>query len=162
MYNQRAGRKGRKYIAGRSGDDSASAPAPRLQMPRSKPNSSTRSAAWYRTPCGCRAGKTRPSSGNAFSHSWVFRMVSANQHLRSLLRKFGRNGSRIVLTARSGQHLAHRFQKLGFNYTRNEIDVLYAEFLKVADRKKKKWKMLTSGNGQNVELLGNYTIKTFS
>ena len=32
--------------------------------------------------------------------------------------------------------LAHRFQKLGFQYTRNDIDVLYEQFLKVADRKK--------------------------
>ncbi len=49
----------------------------------------------------------------------------------------GADGSRIVLTARSGRSaLAHRFQKLGFQYTRNDIDVLYNQFLKIADRKK--------------------------
>jgi 2-isopropylmalate synthase len=49
----------------------------------------------------------------------------------------GADGSKIVLTARSGRSaLAHRFLKLGYNYNRNDIDVLYNEFLKVADRKK--------------------------
>jgi 2-isopropylmalate synthase len=49
----------------------------------------------------------------------------------------GADGSKIVLTARSGRSaLAHRFQKLGFQYNRNDIDVLYDRFLKVADRKK--------------------------
>jgi 2-isopropylmalate synthase len=49
----------------------------------------------------------------------------------------GADGSKIVLTARSGRSaLAHRFHKLGFQYTRNDIDVLYEQFLKVADRKK--------------------------
>ena len=49
----------------------------------------------------------------------------------------GADGSKIVLTARSGRSaLAHRFHKLGYQYTRNDIDVLYDEFVKVADRKK--------------------------
>jgi 2-isopropylmalate synthase len=49
----------------------------------------------------------------------------------------GAGGSRIVLTARSGRSaLAHRFQKLGFDFCRNDIDILYKEFLQVADRKK--------------------------
>ena len=49
----------------------------------------------------------------------------------------GADGSKIVLTARSGRSaLAYRFLKLGYQYNRNDIDVLYAEFLKVADRKK--------------------------
>ena len=49
----------------------------------------------------------------------------------------GADGSRIVLTARSGRSaLAYRFLKLGYEYNRNDIDILYAEFLKVADRKK--------------------------
>jgi 2-isopropylmalate synthase len=49
----------------------------------------------------------------------------------------GADGSKIVLTARSGRSaLAHRFQKLGYQYNRNDIDILYAEFVKVADRKK--------------------------
>lgn len=49
----------------------------------------------------------------------------------------GAEGSRIVLTARSGRSaLAHRFQKLGYHYNRNDIDVLYDRFLKLADTKK--------------------------
>ncbi|HYC28375.1 MAG TPA: 2-isopropylmalate synthase, partial [Chitinophagaceae bacterium] len=49
----------------------------------------------------------------------------------------GAEGSKIVLTARSGRHaLAHRFQKLGYQYSRNDIDVLYEKFLKMADTKK--------------------------
>jgi len=49
----------------------------------------------------------------------------------------GAEGSKIVLTARSGRSaLAYRFQKLGFQYNRNDIDVLYQEFLKIADKTK--------------------------
>src|SRR5678809_812007 len=49
----------------------------------------------------------------------------------------GAQGSKIVLTARSGRSaLAYRFQKLGYQYTRNDVDFLYNEFLKLADRKK--------------------------
>jgi len=49
----------------------------------------------------------------------------------------GADGSKIVLTARSGRSaLAYRFLKLGYNYNRNDIDALYIEFLKVADSKK--------------------------
>lgn len=49
----------------------------------------------------------------------------------------GADGSLIVLTARSGRSaLAHRFQKLGYEFVRDDIDVLYQSFLKVADKKK--------------------------
>jgi 2-isopropylmalate synthase len=49
----------------------------------------------------------------------------------------GAEQSKIVLTARSGRSaLAYRFQKLGLQYTRNDIDVLYEQFLKIADLKK--------------------------
>src|SRR3954454_17393225 len=49
----------------------------------------------------------------------------------------GADHSKIVLTARSGRSaLAHRFHKLGYQFTRNEIDVLYQQFLEVADNKK--------------------------
>ena len=42
-----------------------------------------------------------------------------------------------MLTARSGRSaLAHRLSKLGYQFTRNDIDVLYGTFLKVADVKK--------------------------
>ncbi|HCL82408.1 MAG TPA: 2-isopropylmalate synthase [Chitinophagaceae bacterium] len=49
----------------------------------------------------------------------------------------GADGSKIVLTARSGRSaLAHRFRILGYDFTRNEIDSLYTEFLRMADTKK--------------------------
>jgi len=49
----------------------------------------------------------------------------------------GADSSKIVLTARSGRSaLAYRFRKLGFEFTRNDIDILYEQFLKVADSKK--------------------------
>ena len=78
---------------------------------------------------------------NAFSHSSG---IHQDGFLKEALtyeiinpEEVGAGGSRIVLTARSGRSaLAHRFHKLGYQYTRNDIDVLYLEFLKVADRKK--------------------------
>jgi 2-isopropylmalate synthase len=49
----------------------------------------------------------------------------------------GADGSKIVLTARSGRSaLAHRFRIIGYDFTRNEIDALYTEFLVLADTKK--------------------------
>jgi len=78
---------------------------------------------------------------NAFSHSSG---IHQDGFLKNALNyeiispdEVGADGSRIVLTARSGRSaLAYRFLKLGYEYNRNDIDVLYAEFLKVADRKK--------------------------
>lgn len=49
----------------------------------------------------------------------------------------GAEESKIVLTARSGRSaLAHRLLKIGYEFNRNDIDVLYEQFLKVADQKK--------------------------
>ncbi len=49
----------------------------------------------------------------------------------------GADSSKIVLTARSGRSaLAYRFQKLGFLFYRNDVDILYDRFLQVADHKK--------------------------
>jgi 2-isopropylmalate synthase len=78
---------------------------------------------------------------NAFSHSSG---IHQDGFLKDALtyeiinpEEVGADGSKIVLTARSGRSaLAHRFHKLGYQYTRNDIDVLYLEFLKVADIKK--------------------------
>jgi 2-isopropylmalate synthase len=78
---------------------------------------------------------------NAFSHSSG---IHQDGFLKDALtyeiinpEEVGADGSKIVLTARSGRSaLAHRFHKLGYQYTRNDIDVLYIEFLKVADIKK--------------------------
>ena len=78
---------------------------------------------------------------NAFSHSSG---IHQDGFLKDSLtyeiinpEEVGAGGSKIVLTARSGRSaLAHRFHKLGYQYNRNDIDVLYVEFLKVADIKK--------------------------
>lgn len=78
---------------------------------------------------------------NAFSHSSG---IHQDGFLKDALtyeiinpEEVGAGGSKIVLTARSGRSaLAHRLHKLGYQYTRNDIDVLYVEFLKVADIKK--------------------------
>ncbi|MBK9395822.1 MAG: 2-isopropylmalate synthase [Saprospiraceae bacterium] len=49
----------------------------------------------------------------------------------------GADSSKILLTARSGRSaLAFRFQKLGFQFDRDQVDNLYHEFVKVADLKK--------------------------
>jgi len=49
----------------------------------------------------------------------------------------GVNESSIILTARSGRSaLAYRFKNIGFDVTKNQLDILYKEFLKVADVKK--------------------------
>lgn len=49
----------------------------------------------------------------------------------------GADSSKIVLTARSGRSaLAHRFHNLGFDFNRDQVDMLYQEFLVVADNKK--------------------------
>ncbi len=78
---------------------------------------------------------------NAFSHSSGIHqdgfLKDAQTYEIINPEEVGAEESKIVLTARSGRSaLAHRFQKLGFTYSRNDIDVLYQEFLKVADSKK--------------------------
>lgn len=78
---------------------------------------------------------------NAFSHSSG---IHQDGFLKEAItyeiinpEEVGADGSKIVLTARSGRSaLAHRLQKLGYQFNRNDIDVLYAEFLKIADTKK--------------------------
>jgi 2-isopropylmalate synthase len=49
----------------------------------------------------------------------------------------GADNSKIVLTARSGRSaLAYRFKNLGYDFSRNDVDILYEQFLKVADEMK--------------------------
>lgn len=78
---------------------------------------------------------------NAFSHSSGIHqdgfLKDAQTYEIINPEQVGADGSKIVLTARSGRSaLAHRFHKLGFMFTRNDVDVLYEQFLSVADRKK--------------------------
>jgi 2-isopropylmalate synthase len=78
---------------------------------------------------------------NAFSHSSG---IHQDGFLKDAINyeiinpeEVGAEMSKIVLTARSGRSaLAHRFSKIGYQFDRNDIDVLYQQFLKVADQKK--------------------------
>jgi len=78
---------------------------------------------------------------NAFSHSSG---IHQDGFLKNKLtyesinpEAVGADSSKIVLTARSGRSaLAFRFQKLGFSFYRNDVDLLYEQFLQVADLKK--------------------------
>ena len=75
---------------------------------------------------------------NAFSHSSG---IHQDGFLKDKLTyesidpaEVGADESKIVLTARSGRSaLAFRFKKLGYEFSRDDIDVLYKEFLKLAD-----------------------------
>ena len=78
---------------------------------------------------------------NAFAHSSGIHQDGflKNAENYEIIRpeEVGADSSKIVLTARSGRSaLAHRFQKLGYDFNRNDIDTLYQAFLKVADVKK--------------------------
>jgi 2-isopropylmalate synthase len=78
---------------------------------------------------------------NAFSHSSGIHqdgfLKDTSTYEIIAPEEVGADSSKIVLTARSGRSaLAYRFQKLGHQFTRNDIDELYARFLEIADTKK--------------------------
>jgi 2-isopropylmalate synthase len=78
---------------------------------------------------------------NAFSHSSGIHQDGflKDSQTYEIIRpeEVGADISKIVLTARSGRSaLAYRFKNLGFEFTRNDIDILYDRFLQVADNKK--------------------------
>jgi Isopropylmalate/homocitrate/citramalate synthases len=78
---------------------------------------------------------------NAFSHSSGIHqdgfLKNAQTYEIIAPEEVGAEGSKIILTARSGRSaLAHRFHKLGYQFDRDDVDALYEEFLLVADRKK--------------------------
>jgi 2-isopropylmalate synthase len=78
---------------------------------------------------------------NAFSHSSGIHqdgfLKDASTYEIINPEEVGAEGSRIVLTARSGRSaLAFRLHKIGYSFTRNDIDTLYERFLQVADTKK--------------------------
>ncbi|MBH2003647.1 MAG: 2-isopropylmalate synthase [Sphingobacteriia bacterium] len=78
---------------------------------------------------------------NAFSHSSGIHqdgfLKDAQTYEIINPEQVGAEGSKIVLTARSGRSaLAYRLQKLGYAFTRNDIDALYQRFLEIADGKK--------------------------
>ncbi len=78
---------------------------------------------------------------NAFSHSSGIHqdgfLKDAQTYEIITPEEVGADGSKVVLTARSGRSaLAYRFQKLGYEFNRDHIDHLYHEFLRVADNKR--------------------------
>ncbi|MDQ0781708.1 2-isopropylmalate synthase [Chryseobacterium sp. W4I1] len=78
---------------------------------------------------------------NAFAHSSGIHQdgVIKNRETYEIIdpEEVGVNASSIILTARSGRSaLAYRFKHIGYEITKNELDFLYQEFLKIADRKK--------------------------
>lgn len=75
---------------------------------------------------------------NAFSHSSGIHqdgfLKDAQTYEIIRPEEVGAETSKIVLTARSGRSaLAYRFKNLGHEFTRNDIDVLYEQFLSMAD-----------------------------
>ena len=78
---------------------------------------------------------------NAFSHSSGIHqdgfLKEAQTYEIINPAEVGAEDSKIVLTARSGRSaLAHRLHKMGYQYTRNQIDELYPKFVEIADKKK--------------------------
>lgn len=78
---------------------------------------------------------------NAFAHSSGIHQdgVIKNRETYEIIdpAEVGVNASSIILTARSGRSaLAYRFKNIGYEVTKNELDYLYQEFLKIADLKK--------------------------
>lgn len=78
---------------------------------------------------------------NAFSHSSGIHqdgfLKNAQTYEIINPEEVGADTSKIVLTARSGRSaLAFRLLKLGYEFTRDDIDVLYTAFVQIADIKK--------------------------
>lgn len=78
---------------------------------------------------------------NAFAHSSGIHQdgVIKNRETYEIIdpAEVGVNESSIVLTARSGRSaLAYRLKNIGHNVTKDQLDVLYVEFLKIADAQK--------------------------
>lgn len=78
---------------------------------------------------------------NAFAHSSGIHQdgVIKNRETYEIINPedVGVTESSIILTARSGRAaLAYRAKKIGYELTKLQLDVVYQEFLKIADRKK--------------------------
>ena len=78
---------------------------------------------------------------NAFAHSSGIHQdgVIKNRETYEIINPLdvGVNESAIILTARSGRAaLAYRAKKIGIDLSKNELDLIYPEFLKFADIKK--------------------------
>jgi 2-isopropylmalate synthase len=94
---------------------------------------------------------------NAFSHSSGIHqdgfLKEASTYEIIAPEEVGADTSKIVLTARSGRSaLAYRFKKLGFDFSRNQVDELYKKFLQLADIKKE------VEDGDLVELAASFQL----
>ena len=75
---------------------------------------------------------------NAFAHSSGIHQdgVIKNRETYEIINPLdvGVNESAIILTARSGRAaLAYKAKKIGYNLSKDELDIVYPEFLKFAD-----------------------------
>ncbi|UOY06882.1 2-isopropylmalate synthase [Muricauda sp. SCSIO 64092] len=100
---------------------------------------------------------------NAFAHSSGIHQdgVIKNRETYEIMdpHDVGVNESSIVLTARSGRAaLAYRAKNVGYELTKNQLDVVYENFLKFADRKKE---ILDTDIHKIVET-SNISISTFT
>ncbi len=100
---------------------------------------------------------------NAFAHSSGIHQdgVIKNRETYEIMDPLdvGVNQSSIILTARSGRAaLAYRAKKVGYELTKVQLDIVYAEFLKFADIKKE---VLDDDIHQIIEVckIGNELIK---
>ncbi|MEZ4885096.1 MAG: 2-isopropylmalate synthase [Chitinophagales bacterium] len=78
---------------------------------------------------------------NAFAHSSGIHQDGVIKHRESYEiidpAEVGADGTLIVLTARSGRAaLLHRMQRLGYDYGKEDLALIYEQFLKVADSKR--------------------------
>ena len=78
---------------------------------------------------------------NAFSHSSGIHQdgMIKNKSTYEIIdpKEVGVNDSSIILTARSGRAaLAYRAKKIGYELTKLQLDIVYLEFVKLADKKK--------------------------
>ena len=78
---------------------------------------------------------------NAFSHSSGIHQdgMIKNKSTYEIIdpKEVGVTDSSIILTARSGRAaLAYRAKKIGYELTKLQLDIVYIEFVKLADRKK--------------------------
>jgi 2-isopropylmalate synthase len=78
---------------------------------------------------------------NAFSHSSGIHqdgfLKDAQTYEIIAPQEVGADSSKIILTARSGRSaLAYRFRNIGYDFSRNDVDVLYNWFLELADELK--------------------------
>jgi 2-isopropylmalate synthase len=78
---------------------------------------------------------------NAFAHSSGIHQDGVIKHRETYEiidpEEVGVDQSKIILTARSGRSaIAYRAKNIGYNLTKEELDIVYDIFLEVADRKK--------------------------